>query len=682
MEMRLEAVNKKIGIIAIVVVLILGSIGVVRFFTKEDQKTALTVVEKKWIEDNKNDVIDFAALSNVPIVSDNGSGLLFDFLDDLETETELVFNKLSYDNNEESTTEYSLAKKNEVSSDDLVLYQDNYILVTKENEYYTDVDEIKDLTIGVLNDDQKAIEEYLTGSSNITYKTYDSNDAVLNALTNNEVTAIALPKLDYLESILTSDDIHISYNITEYKINYVITLGDNERLNTILTKYFNRWKERNLKDSFNTYLASTYFNYKDISEKSQTDFRSKRYTYGFVANAPYDVTINGSLQGFNHSIISDFAAAAGIEVDYKQYSSVESMLNDFKKGDLDVILNNFNNSGLNNIYRTIPVYDSKIAIITDKDTDLVVNNVSSLKDTTVLTIKNSKIARYLKSNDIKIKEFDNIRDLINNINENDVAAIDEYTYDYFVRSDLKDYKNLHTLDIENNYGFISNSNNKNLNEFFNFYLSFINTKEMTHESYRNLLLENNNSKNLQLILSCLVIVLLAIAGIITKIVLGKKKDINSKLSKTDKLRYVDTLTSLKNRNYLNDNMDAWDNSEVYPQSVIIIDLNNIAYINDNFGHAEGDKIIVEAASILINHQLKDSEILRTNGNEFLIFIIGHDEKSIVTYIRKLNKEFKELSHGFGAAIGYSMITDEIKTIDDAINEATLDMRNNKEEVKN
>ena len=674
--------NKKIGIIAIVVVLILGSIGIVRFFTKEDKNTALTVVEKKWIEDNKNDVIDFAALSNVPIVSDNGSGLLFDFLDDLETETELVFNKLSYDNNEESTTEYSLAKKNEVSSDDLVLYQDNYILVTKENEYYTDVDEIKDLTIGVLNDDQKAIEEYLTGSSNITYKTYDSNDAVLNALTNNEVTAIALPKLDYLESILTSDDIHISYNITEYKINYVITLGDNERLNTILTKYFNRWKERNLKDSFNTYLASTYFNYKDISEKSQTDFRSKRYTYGFVANAPYDVTINGSLQGFNHSIISDFAAATGIEVDYKQYSSVESMLNDFKKGDLDVILNNFNNSGLNNIYRTIPVYDSKIAIITDKDTDLVVNNVSSLKDTTVLTIKNSKIARYLKSNDIKIKEFDNIRDLINNINENDVAAIDEYTYDYFVRSDLKDYKNLHTLDIENNYGFISNSNNKNLNEFFNFYLSFINTKEMTHESYRNLLLENNNSKNLQLILSCLVIVLLAIAGIITKIVLGKKKDINSKLSKTDKLRYVDTLTSLKNRNYLNDNMDAWDNSEVYPQSVIIIDLNNIAYINDNFGHAEGDKIIVEAASILINHQLKDSEILRTNGNEFLIFIIGHDEKSIVTYIRKLNKEFKELSHGFGAAIGYSMITDEIKTIDDAINEATLDMRNNKEEVKN
>ncbi len=61
-------------------------------------------------------------------------------------------------------------------------------------------------------------------------------------------------------------------------------------------------------------------------------------------------------------------------------------------------------------------------------------------------------------------------------------------------------------------------------------------------------------------------------------------------------------------------------------------------------------------------------------------MVGHDEKDVITYIRKLNREFKDLSHGFGAAIGYSMITDEIKTIDDAINEATSDMKNNKEEI--
>ena len=44
------------------------------------------------------------------------------------------------------------------------------------------------------------------------------------------------------------------------------------------------------------------------------------------------------------------------------------------------------------------------------------------------------------------------------------------------------------------------------------------------------------------------------------------------------------------------------------------------------------------------------------------------------------KDLKELPHNFGAAIGYSMITDDIKTIDDAINEATLEMRSNKEKM--
>ena len=161
----------------------------------------------------------------------------------------------------------------------------------------------------------------------------------------------------------------------------------------------------------------------------------------------------------------------------------------------------------------------------------------------------------------------------------------------------------------------------------------------------------------------------------------KKRKINN-MKKEDKLKYVDMLTSLKNRNYLNENIELWDASEVYPQSIIIVDLNNIAYINDNYGHQEGDEVIKQAANILINNQMPNSDIIRTNGNEFLIYLVEYDEKQVASYIKKLTKEFKELAHGFGAAIGYSMITDGIKTIDDAVNEATLDMRNNKEELNN
>ena len=91
------------------------------------------------------------------------------------------------------------------------------------------------------------------------------------------------------------------------------------------------------------------------------------------------------------------------------------------------------------------------------------------------------------------------------------------------------------------------------------------------------------------------------------------------------------------------------------------------------------------ANILIKTQLDNSDVMRTNGNEFLIYLVGYQQKHIVNYIHKLTKELKKLPYEYGAAIGYSMITDDIKTIEDAINEAIEDMKKQKQkskEVKN
>ena len=152
------------------------------------------------------------------------------------------------------------------------------------------------------------------------------------------------------------------------------------------------------------------------------------------------------------------------------------------------------------------------------------------------------------------------------------------------------------------------------------------------------------------------------------------------LKKEDKLKYIDVMTSLKNRNYLNYNIKKWNEIVTYPQAIVIIDLNNVKYINDNYGHAEGDEVIKQAASILIVNQQENTDIIRTDGNEFLIYMIGYDEKKVIEYTRKISKELKELPHGFGCTVGYSMIEDDIKTIDDAINEATLSMRQAKEKI--
>ena len=671
-------VSKKIVFVIVAVVLILGGVSAFYFFNQNQDNFSLTRSESKWIDDNQNKLIDLSILTDVPIINDNGSGMLFDFLNDLEDDTNLVFNRLSYSDDDAEVSDYALRKK-DAEKNDLVLYNDSYALLSKDDIYYLAENEINNVNIGVLSGSEDKIKKALDNES-ITLTTFDDVDALISALDNKSVNFIALPKLTYFAEIVEKD-LNIAYNINNCIDSYVITLGDNKALNNILTKYFKYWIRNDFNNSLNSHLASSYFDYKDIDEKSQTKFRSKRYTYGFILNAPYEASTKNGIQGFNYSLINNFEKMANVEVDFKRYSSLDKMIEDFNNNKIDFIADNDIKYSIK-VTNTPAVYDGTFDIIADENTSLTVASVESLKNVTVSTVKNSKIDNYLKKNGIKTKGYDNTRDLVNSLGSNDVAALDDYSYDYYIRFGLRSFKRIRTLDMGNDYNFALRNigDNEIFNDLFSFYLTFVNKDSLISESYRNLLNYDSSNNTLRVVLSSLAIVLMALVGFMTYKILRRGKKYNGKLSKLDKLRYTDNLTSLKNRNYLNENIPRWDSSEVYPQAIVIVDLNNVAYINDNFGYPEGDKVIVEASGILIKTQLSNSELIRTNGNEFLIFMVGHDEKDVITYIRKLNREFKDLSHGFGAAIGYSMITDEIKTIDDAINEATSDMKNNKEEI--
>ncbi|HOO68406.1 MAG TPA: hypothetical protein PLC53_03470, partial [Bacilli bacterium] len=62
----------------------------------------------------------------------------------------------------------------------------------------------------------------------------------------------------------------------------------------------------------------------------------------------------------------------------------------------------------------------------------------------------------------------------------------------------------------------------------------------------------------------------------------------------------------------------------------------------------------------------------------VIYLVGYSEEQVTLYVRKLYKLMKELPYEKGAAIGKSMILDDIKLIEDAINEAVLEAKSNKE----
>lgn len=672
----------------IVIILIIAgmSFGVYQYYFKEDSKSTLTLVEKQWIENNKNKIIDLGITNDLEVFTSEGKGLVFDFFTDLETDTKLEFNKVPINKGEEAKTDYRFQVVEKATNNDILVYRDNYVLLSSGDTQYYNLNSITGLKIGVLKNDLQKVNHYLVDKNQLSFQTFNTVEELFLAITPNEKTqktvvdAIAVPKMYYLKEFATNENLNIVYNISDLTQDYVISLGSNNRLNTIIKKYFEKWKKDDYKESFNENFTSTYFKLHSIDEQAASGFRSKVYTYGFVNNRPYNVMIEDRIYGYTPKQLSDFAKLAGIDIDFKNYNDLIELQEAFNTNKIDLLYNNLRNRIYSiDTYETTSIIDKRVVVISKFQHDLAVNSLNSLKNVEVAALENTNLTSVLQGKGVRVKTYKTVEDLVDS--KNDVIVLDYYNYEYYKFNKLSNYKTNYMTTVDSHGYLIRDiSANKIFANFLDFYIQVVNETSSIHDNIYTLLQLGNKPtilKKLLILISSLIILLLGYLGV------KKYKEIknnNTKITKMDKLRYIDSLTSLKNRTYLNDHIEKWDNSEVYPQSIVIVDLNNIAYINDNYGHQEGDAIIKEAANKLITTQIENTDIVRTNGNEFLIYLVGYDEKQVITYIRKLAKEFKDLTHGYGAAIGYSMINDAIKTIDDAVNEATLDMRNNKEET--
>lgn len=677
--------KKKKWLIGVIIAIILILIGVLYFiFNNKDEDTTLTLLEKKWIENNKNNIIDFGVLNNIAILNNEGDGVFFDFLESLEQTTGLDFNKKSYEYGTEVNNEYSFKVTENIGKSDILFYTDNYVILSKNNIKYNKLKDVNNLTLGVLNENVEEVNNYLD-NGNTLFKSFKTLDELITEIDKEDssINAIVLPKLVFLSKDFEGK-LYINYNITEMEDNYVISLGKNDRLNDIIEKYYKKWKKEEYDTSYSKYFTSTYFSKNEVDEQSKAKFRSKRYVYGFVNNFPFDASIDRNLLGTNSSIISAFSKLSNVEISYKEYDNYNKLLNAFNSNKIDFYFDMYTSSNdyKIDVFKTVSSYDEQIVITSSIDNNVTINSTSSLKGEKVAALNNTKTLEFLKKVGADVVTYNNVNELLNSSRDNTLIALDLLTYNYYSKEELKNNKIDYQFALDSEYDYVIRDIKENeiFMNFLDFYLSFTNEKELINTGYYNTITKNTNLVLLKNVLIALGI--LTGLGLVYIVIKKLKPTKKITMKKEDKLRYIDMLTSLKNRNYLNDNIEIWDESEVYPQTIIVVDLNNIAYVNDNYGHQEGDNVIKEASNILIRGQMENSDIIRTNGNEFLIYLVGYDEKQIVSYIRKLNKDFKELSYSFGAAIGYSMITDAIKTIDDAINEATLDMRNNKEELNN
>ena len=101
--------NRKRKIILITLFIVAIIIGIVVFiFLDSKDKNALDLNENKWVESNKQNVIDMAVINDIPVVSNDGAGIFYDYIDYVSKELSLNFNTVSFKLDDEINYDYSM----------------------------------------------------------------------------------------------------------------------------------------------------------------------------------------------------------------------------------------------------------------------------------------------------------------------------------------------------------------------------------------------------------------------------------------------------------------------------------------------------------------------------------------------------------------------------------------------
>ncbi len=124
-------------------------------------------------------------------------------------------------------------------------------------------------------------------------------------------------------------------------------------------------------------------------------------------------------------------------------------------------------------------------------------------------------------------------------------------------------------------------------------------------------------------------------------------DVTDEVYKQETLRSqrdIDNLTMLYSRWGFKERMNRlfYTSKQISEAVVIMLDLDNLKFLNDNYGHDYGDKLLVTAASILISCSAPNIIATRLGGDEFVLVIHNAESrKELEGYIEELREHIAQ-----------------------------------------
>lgn len=170
-----------------------------------------------------------------------------------------------------------------------------------------------------------------------------------------------------------------------------------------------------------------------------------------------------------------------------------------------------------------------------------------------------------------------------------------------------------------------------------------------------------------------------------------KTDAYKEIVRLRNISQHDQLTGLYNAAYLKkEGQKILDQNSMKVNGLAFFDLDNLKYINDNFGHETGDRYLKAMADMLAS--MADGEpcvAVRLSGDEFVLFFYGYGARGeIESRVRKGYEKRPSIqlpdgsSHQLNASVGLAFAQREMERMDDLINRADRAMYRVKHGEKN
>lgn len=124
---------------------------------------------------------------------------------------------------------------------------------------------------------------------------------------------------------------------------------------------------------------------------------------------------------------------------------------------------------------------------------------------------------------------------------------------------------------------------------------------------------------------------------------GIMRNIDEKIKLRQDLEFQinhDALTDIYNRTFFETIFSDLDGQIDTSAGIVLCDLDELKFRNDNFGHKAGDELIQEAATLLNQFSSDDIMVARIGGDEFVLLVVEKTEKEIEHLVQDITTEIQ------------------------------------------